>query len=151
MFTTDPRIASVSELIATSSTDMPLFHQIFTMGRYFEGCLIPRMNMHGMWADSAYSLKYFQVLLNLSGFESLIHENSTRNHPLNEASKKLNRIRSITRACMEHVFGCMAMSNGEKPSRKIGSIRNEDWLGQKNLILNFLRFLQCSKDKKVLG
>ena len=62
-----------------------------------------------VWADSVYSDKYFQDLLILGGFESLIHEKGARNHPLNEASKKLNRIKAITRACVKHVFGCMTM------------------------------------------
>ena len=115
--------------------------------------MLPRLldpeNEHdGVWADSAYSGKCFQDLLSLGGFESLIHEKGARNHPLNEASKKLNRIKSITRSCVEHVFGCMTMSMGGKLSRKIGLARNEAWLGLKNLTFNFLRFLQCSKDKQ---
>jgi hypothetical protein len=101
-------------------------------------------------ADSAYSVKYFQVLLSLGGFESLIHEKGTLNHPLNETSKKLNRIKSIARSCVENVFGCMTMSMGGKLSRKIGLPRNEAWLGLKNLTFNFLRFLQCSKAKNKL-
>ena len=80
--------------------------------------LIPENEYDGMWADSAYSDKRFQDLLSLGGFESLIYEKGTRNHPLNEAAKKLNRIKSKTRACVEHVFGYMTMSMGGKLSRK---------------------------------
>jgi hypothetical protein len=40
-----------------------------------------------VWADSAYSGEFFEALLNLGGFESLIHEKGARNHPLSDAAK----------------------------------------------------------------
>jgi hypothetical protein len=47
--------------------------------------MLPRLldleNEHDYaWADSAYSGECFEDLLNLDGFESLIHENGARNH-----------------------------------------------------------------------
>ena len=84
----------------------------------------------------------FEDFLSLGGFESLIHEKGARNHPLSDASKELNRVKSSIRACVEHVFGCMTMSMGGKLTRKIGLERNEAWWGLKNLTFNFLRFLQ---------
>jgi IS5 family transposase len=95
-----------------------------------------------VWADSAYSGECFEDLLNLGGFESLIHEKGARNNPLSEASKELNRIKSAIRACVEHVFGCMTMSMGGKMTRGIGLARTEAWWGLKNLTFNFLRYLQ---------
>ena len=80
--------------------------------------------------------------MSLGGFESLIHEKGARNHPLGEAAKELNRIKSAIRACVEHVFGGMTMSMGGKLTRKIGLGRTETWWGLKNLTFNFLRYLQ---------
>ena len=95
-----------------------------------------------VWADSAYSGECFEDLLSLGGFESLIHEKGSRNNPLSEASKELNRLKSAIRACVEHVFGCMTMSMGGKMTRRIGLARIEAWWGLKNLTFNFLRYLQ---------
>ena len=94
-----------------------------------------------VWADSAYSGESFEQLLSLGGFESLIHEKGARNHPLSDAAKDLNRIKSAIRACVEHVFGGMTMCMGGKPTRKIGLERIKAWWGLKNLTYNFLRFL----------
>jgi transposase, IS5 family len=97
-----------------------------------------------VWADSAYSGECFEELLSLGGFESLIHEKGARNHPLSDAAKELNRVKSAIRACVEHVFGAMTMSMGGKLTRKIGLERTEAWWGLKNLAFNFLRYLQCT-------
>ena len=109
--------------------------------------MLPRLldpeNEHDhVWADSAYSGECFEDLLSLRGFESLIHEKGSRNNPLGEAAKEMNRVKSAIRACVEHVFGCMTMSMGGKLTRKIGLARNEAWWGLKNLTFNFLRYLQ---------
>ena len=111
--------------------------------------MLPRLldpeNEHDfVWADSAYSGECFADLLSLGGFESLIHEKGARNHPLSDEAKKMNRVKSAIRACVEHVFGCMTMSMGGKLTRKIGLGRTEAWWGLKNLTFNFLRYLQRS-------
>jgi len=97
-----------------------------------------------VWVDSAYSGECFEDLLSLGDFESYIHERGARNHPLSDAAKDRNRMKSAIRACVEHVFGCMTTSMGGKLTRKIGLERNEAWCGLKNLTLNFLRYLQRS-------
>lgn len=100
---------------------------------------------HGyVWADSAYSGESIENLLNLGGFESLSHEKGARNHPLSDAVKELNRVKSSIRARVEHVFGCMTMSIGGNLTRKIGLGRNEAWWDLKNLTFNFLCFLKRS-------
>ncbi len=90
-----------------------------------------------VWADFAYSGECFEELLSLGGFESLIQEKGVRNHPLGEAAKELNRIKSAIRACVEHVFGSMTMSMGGKLTRKSGLERTEAWRGLKNQTFNF--------------
>ena len=94
--------------------------------------------------DSAYSGEFFADLLSLGGFESLIHEKGARNRPLSDEAKKMNRVKSAIRACVEHVFGCMIMSMGGRLTRKIGLEKSEAWWGLKNLTFNFLRYLQRS-------
>jgi len=116
--------------------------------------MLPRLldpeNEHDfVWADSAYSGECFADLLSLGGFESMIHEKGARNHPLSDEAKKMNRVKSAIRACVEHVFGCMTMSMGGKLTRKIGLKRTEVWWGLKNLTFNFLRYLQRSCSTKL--
>jgi IS5 family transposase len=124
-------------------------HVTVTPANIHDSQMLPRLldpeNEHDyVWADSAYSGESFENLLNLGGFESLIHEKGARNHPLSDAAKELNRIKTSIRASVEHVFGCMTMSMGGKLTRKIGLERNEAWWGLKNLAFNFLRYLQRS-------
>jgi IS5 family transposase len=108
--------------------------------------LDPENEHYYVWADSAYSGECFESLLSLGGFESMIHEKGARNHPLSDAAKELNRIKSAIRACVEHVFGSMTMSMGGKLTRKIGLETTEAWWGLKNLAFNFLHYLQCTSN-----
>jgi IS5 family transposase len=103
-----------------------------------------------VWADSAYSGESIEDLLNLGGFVSLIHEKGARNHPLSDSAKELNHVKSSIRGCVEHIFGCMAMSMGGMLTRKIGIERNEAWWGLNNLTFDFLRFLQNSSHKAII-
>ncbi len=114
-------------------------------------CLLDSDNQHDyVWADSAYSGECFEDLLNLGGFDSLIHEKGARNHPLSDAAKELNRVKSSIRACVEHVFGFMTISMGGKLTRKIGIEKNEAWWGLKNLTFIFLRILQRSSHMAIV-
>ena len=91
--------------------------------------LINLENEHDyVWEDSAYSGECFESLLSLGSFESLIYEKGVRNHSLSDIAKELNHIKSVIRACVEHVFGSMTMSMGEKLTRNIGLKRAEAWL-----------------------
>jgi len=79
-----------------------------------------------VWADSAYSGEGFADLLSLGGFESLIHEKGARNQPFSHEARKMNRVMSVIRACVEHVFGCMTMSMGGKLSTDIENCTTSD-------------------------
>ena len=127
---------------------------VVTPANIHDSQMLPRLldpeNEHDfVWADSAYSGECFADLLSLGGFESLIHEKGARNHPLSDEAKKMNRVKSAIRACVEHVFGYMTMSMGGKLTRKIGLKRTEVWWGLKNLTFNFLRYLQRSCSTKL--
>jgi IS5 family transposase len=81
----------------------------------------------------------------------MIHEKSARHHPLSDAAKEFNRVKSSIRACVEHVFGGMTMSMGGKLTRKIGLEKNEAWWCLKNLTFIFLRYLQRSCQTAVVA
>ncbi len=117
--------------------------------------LLDPENDHGyVWADSTYSGECFEVLLCLGGFESLIHENSPRNHPLSDAARELNHVKSSIRACVEHVFGAMTM--GGKLTRKIG-LEKQKHGGASRILLSIffaisnalLSFLRLHKTRQV--
>ena len=95
---------------------------VVTPANVHDSQMLPRLldpeNEHDyVWADSAYSGECFESLLSLGGFESMIHEKGARNHPLSDAAKELNRIKSAIRACVEHVFGSDHV-NGWKADEK---------------------------------
>jgi IS5 family transposase len=95
---------------------------------------------NGFWGDSAYRSALIEEVLGLIGFESQINERGTRNHPLSEVQKQMNREKSQTRAKVEHVFGAWVMQMGGKVVRSIGMDRAKTNLGLKNLAYNFLRY-----------
>jgi IS5 family transposase len=95
-----------------------------------------------VWADSAFAGKKFEELLDLAGFESNIHEKGSRNHPLDEAAKERNNIRSTIRAKVEHVFGGMVTWMKGKLTLRIGCPRTKAWWGLRNLTFNFIRYTQ---------
>ena len=94
----------------------------------------------GIWGDSAYQSTAIEQTLKLMGFESQIHERGYRSHPLSENQKQTNRIKSKTRARVEHVFGSWTMQMGGKLVRSIGIVRVKAQLGLKNLTYNFMRY-----------
>ena len=61
----------------------------------------------------------FQDHPDLAGFKTLIHEKDARHHPLRDTAQDLNRINSVIKACVEHIFCCKTMSMGEKLTKKI--------------------------------
>jgi len=119
-----------------------IYRYAVTPANTHDSQMLPRLldaeNEHDyVWADSAYSSECFESLLSLGVFESLIHEKGVRNHPLSEAAKELNRIKSAIRGCVDHVFGSMTMSMGRKLTRKIGLEKTKASWGLKNLSFNF--------------
>ena len=100
-----------------------------------------------LWADSAYRAEAIEEGLRLMGFDSQIHQRAYRNRPLSEDDQQRNRIKSGTRARVEHVFGTWVMQMGGKLLRSIGLARAQAQLGLKNLTYNFLRFTQLETAK----
>ena len=113
--------------------------------------LDPKKEHDNVWDDSAYSAECFESLLSLVGFENPIQEKGARNHPINDAAEELNPIKSAIRACVKHVFGSITMSTVRKLSKKVSLERTEVRQGFKNLIFNFLRYLQHTSNAAIVA
>jgi IS5 family transposase len=97
-----------------------------------------------IFADSAYRSKDQEESLATNGFESQIHEKGTRCHPLTDEQKASNRIKSKTRARVEHVFGAQHAMGGHIV-RTIGIARAKAKIGMMNLVYNMRRLIQLIK------
>ena len=102
------------------------------------------------FADSAYKSKEIDEKLTKRGFVPEIHAKGYRNHPLTEAQKESNKVRSSVRCRVEHVFGEMKMRMGNEVLRSIGFARAKFWIGMRNLMYNMSRFvsLKCPKPSR---
>ncbi|MGO9737156.1 MAG: IS5 family transposase [Desulfomonilaceae bacterium] len=97
-----------------------------------------------IYADSAYRSKDCEENLVADGFESQIHEKGSHNHPLTDEQKASNRIKSKTRARVEHVFGAQHAMGGHIV-RTIGIVRARVKIGMMNLVYNMRRLVQLIK------
>jgi len=97
-----------------------------------------------VYADSAYRSTDREINLAADGFKSQIHEKGTRNCPLSEEQKVSNRIKSKTRARVEHVFGAQHLMGGHIV-RTIGIARATVKIGLMNLVYNMKRLGQFIK------
>jgi IS5 family transposase len=95
-----------------------------------------------LFADSAYKSKKIDAKLEELGIKNYIHEKGTRNHPLNDLHKGLNRLKSKIRCRIEHIFGCVENSMGGPELEYIGRARITTGIGLSNLAYNLLRYVQ---------
>ena len=65
-----------------------------------------------VWADSAYRSEDREKQLEDEGIESHIHEKAQRNKPLTDEQKESNRVKSKTRARVEHCYAQMKFHDG---------------------------------------
>jgi len=91
-----------------------------------------------LYADSAYSGVPISEKLP-DNIENRIHEKGYRNHPLNDAQKESNRLKSKVRVRVEHVFGFMTGSMHGLTLRCIGKLRADFNIGLTNLVYNLCR------------
>jgi len=114
----------------------------------FEALLDQSIDAHdekrAVYADSAYRSKEREAALAAGGFDSQIHEKGTRGHPLTEEQKASNRVKSKTRARVEHVFGAQQAMGGHVV-RTIGLARARVKIGMMNLVYNMKRLVQLIK------
>lgn len=102
-----------------------------------------------IWADSAYFSERSEQVLDWMGFISHIHERAFRNRPLTAEQEANNKVRSKTRAKVEHVFGSMTMTMGGKAIRCIGIANARVYLGLKNLTFNLQRYIFWQKQDRL--
>lgn len=92
-----------------------------------------------VYADSAYASDEIAGILHAKGIGNQIHERAYRNKPLTEAQKAANKLKSKTRARVEHVFGTMKHTMKGFALRSIGLARAKWNIGLKNLAYNLMR------------
>lgn len=71
-----------------------------------------------------------------------VTEKGYRNKPLTEEQKANNKVKSKTRARVEHVFGFMQQSMNGLFIRSVGKIRASGIIGLINLTYNLFRYEQ---------
>jgi IS5 family transposase len=96
-----------------------------------------------LYADSAYTGQ--EEILEKYQVKDQIHEKGARNRPLTDDQKKGNKIKSKTRARVEHIFGFMENSMGSMYFRKVGRKRAETVIGLMNLTYNMFRKIQLQQ------
>lgn len=106
-------------------------------------------NLAKLWADSAYISVDILNFLKNKGIEPEINEKAYRNKPLTDAQKERNRIKSKTRARVEHIFGFIENSLKAGVIRTIGFIRAKNQIAMINLTYNLFRFCQLEKAKSL--
>lgn len=84
-------------------------------------------------ADSAYTGEEQEKVIEKHGLKNLVNEKGYRNKPLTEKQKKNNKVKSKTRARVEHVFGFMEQSMHGLSLRSIGITRATGIIGLINL------------------
>jgi len=97
-----------------------------------------------IYADSAYRSKECEEKLVAHEFESQIHEKGARSHPLTDEQKASNRIKSKTRARVEHIFAAQHAMGGHIV-HTIGLARAKVKIGMMNLVYNMKRLVQLIK------
>ena len=95
-----------------------------------------------MHADSAYSGEPIDQVVEQKKMGNQIHEKGYRNNPLTEEQKENNRIKSKTRARVEHIFGFIENSMNGSFIRTIGIERATNY---KKIMNRFLHeIIPCS-------
>jgi transposase, IS5 family len=102
-----------------------------------------------LWADSAYRSETILALLFSKLIEANINERAYKNKPLTDEQKSENRVRSKTRARVEHVFGFITNSLKADIIRTIGVVRAKSQIAMINLTYNLCRFCQLEKLKSL--
>lgn len=93
-------------------------------------------------ADSAYTGKEQEIIIEKYGLKNRVNEKGYRNNPLTEEQKQSNKEKSKTRARVEHVFGFMEQSMHGLALRSVGIARATGIIGLINLTYNMFRYEQ---------
>lgn len=96
-------------------------------------------DLHG---DSAYTGEKQEATISKYKMNNKVHEKGYRQHPLTQAQKSSNTVKSKTRARVEHVFGFMEQSMNGLTIKSVGIVRATGILGLINLTYNLFRYEQ---------
>jgi len=99
------------------------------------------------FADAAYVGEKIDTGLKDRGFLPMICEKGYRNKKLTEEQKAMNKVKSSVRCRVEHIFGSQKMRMGNEILRSIGFARARFWIGMRNLMYNFSRFVSLKLPK----
>ena len=105
-------------------------------------------NKRAVYADSAYRSKEHEATLAAANMPSQICEKGSRGHPLTDAQRTSNRIKSTVRARVEHIFGAQAQMGGHTV-RTIGLERAKIKIGMMNLVYNMKRLVQLMRRDRI--
>lgn len=98
-----------------------------------------------MFLDSAYQSEANVAILEDKKISPQIIERAYRNHPLTEEQEQNNKIKSKTRARVEHIFAFMEMSMNGMYLYQIGKKRITAVVTLMNLTYNMFRKVQLAK------
>ena len=104
-----------------------------------------------LYADSGYAGGPIANFLESKKIEAQICEKGYRGHPLTQAQKENNRIKSKPRARVEHIFGTMETSMHGMVLHTIGLARAKVKNTLKCLAYNLLRLTFLVKEKILSG
>ena len=103
-----------------------------------------------LWGDSAYTGKRCKEIIDAAEMESLVHDKGNRHAKLSDEQRAINRVKSKTRARVEHVFGFQWMNlDGASLLRYIGFDRCAMAIALRNIIYNFFRAIYLIKTQKL--
>jgi transposase, IS5 family len=95
-----------------------------------------------LYADSAYTGEDQEKTISTFKMGNNVHEKGYRNKPLTDEQKAANKVKSKTRARVEHVFGFMEQSMNGLFIRSVGMARATGIIGLINLTYNLFRYEQ---------
>ena len=98
-----------------------------------------------LYADSAYTGDKQKKIIRKYQLKNKVHEKGYRGKPLTDQQKAKNKIKSKTRARVEHVFGFMEQSMNGLVVKSVGIVRATGIIGLINLTYNLFRFEQVQR------
>ena len=136
---------NATKIIVEFSTTPANVHDI----NEFEGII--DANDKEAWLDSAYASKEHVARIKETFPRIILHinEKGTKNNPLSDEQKESNRIKSKTRARVEHIFGYIARFMGGITIRTIGIKRARREITGMNLAYNLKRLVFLHNTKKI--
>ncbi len=133
-----------TKLVQSYSVSHAAVHDSNLFERLLDQTATPDGNKRPVYADSAYRSKECEERLLADRIESHIHEKGYRGCSLTDEQKASNRIKSRTRARVEHIFGAQS-AMGIHIVRTIGMARAKVKIGMMNLVYNMMRCIQLIK------